>query len=584
MITMRMVYKGWTSFLLMGLMFLSPLAYAQLPEKAPVNPALLNWLGNKDGEPNYGYVPSSIDWSHLTVSPSKDVPPAQYDLRTTGGVTSVKNQGSCGSCWSHAACAALESWLRINTAEIFDLSENHMKNNHGFLLDHCYGGNNEMATAYLARWDGPLLESEDPYTPSSSVPLDPTPPPQKLLTAAPIFTYDGIDRTEVQNAIMTYGALSTMMYMNDIPPYYDSATHTYYSTMPQMNENHMVAVVGWDDSKVVPAAPGAGAWICKNSWDTSWGESGFFYISYYDTLAVHRCTAFIDLEEPDAYGNIYQYDPLGLTGTTGWDTLGYAANVFTATADESIIAVGTYATADNTAYEITVYNSGISGGNFYNPVTTISGTFENAGYYLVDLPSAMNVTSGQQFSVKVRFEIPVVDEVYSIPVEMPSLIAGPTASTGQSYVSQYGTNFMDITGQEANTNVCIKAIAAAPDKTVRVMGRHWVEEGDPATFTAMLPVLVGVPTFEWYKDEVLIVGAESDTYFIPAVTFADTGMYKIIVTDESKEIMESVPFEMLVLAEGSLPVSGIVAVGVIVLLLSVVGIRWMPGKKGLQVE
>lgn len=554
--------------LLLMLLFAPVYVFADAPEKAPRSPAFENWLSSKNAGENFGYVPSPVDWSHLTVSPSKADPPAQYDLRTEGGLTSVKNQGICGSCWSHAACSALESWIRINTAEVLDLSENHMKNNHGFLLDHCDGGNNEMATAYLARWDGPLLESEDPYDPYSSVPLDPTPPPQKLLTAAPIFTYDGIDRTEVQNAIMTYGALSTMMYWGD--PDYNSGDYTYYSTMPEWNENHMVVVVGWDDAKAVSGAPGPGAWICKNSWGTSWGEGGFFYISYYDTLAVRKCTAFIDLEAPGAYGNLYQHDPLGYTSSFGWEYVSYAANVFTAAADEAIVAVGTYATADNTAYEITVYDSGISGGSFYNPVTTVSGTFENAGYYLVDLPSAVNVTSGQQFSVTVRYQIPVTT-VYPIPAEAPVDYAAPTATLGQSYVSSDGASFIDLAGQTANANVCIKAIAAAPDKTVRVIGPHWAEEGDPVTFTALLPALVGTVTYEWYKDDVLIIGADTDTYYIPAVTFGDAGMYKLIVTDESKEIMESAPFELVVLAEGSLPVSNTIALVFIALSLSAAG-------------
>lgn len=567
----KQVFSRWGSAILiiLPIVIVATGAFAQAFETAPVNPAFLNWLSQKGSGENFGYVPSPVSWSHLTVSSAKADPPTQYDLRTENGLTSVKNQGVCGSCWSHAACGALESWLKINTAEIFDFSENNMKNNHGFLLDHCDGGNNSMAAAYLARWDGPVLESEDPYDPYSSVPLDPTPPPQKLLTAAPIFYYDGSDRTEVQDAIMTYGALSTMMYWGD--PEYNSVDYTYYSTMPQYYENHMVAVVGWDDAKVVPGAPGVGAWICKNSWGTSWGESGYFYISYYDTLAVRECAAFIDLVAPGTYGNIYEYDPLGYTGSFGWQYVSYAANVFTAIADESIIAVGTYATADNTAYEITVYNSGISGGNFYNPVTTISGTFENAGYYMVDLPSAMNVTSGQQFSVTIRYQIPVTT-VYPIPAEAPSLdYAAPTASTGQSYVSSNGSGYIDLAGQTANANVCIKAIAAAPDKTVRVMGNHWVEENDPVTFTALLPVLIGATTFEWYKDDVLIVGANSDTYTIAAATFGDAGMYKLVVTDESKEIMESAPFELVVLAEGSLPVSNTIALVFIALSLSAAG-------------
>ena len=556
--------------LLLPVIFLAAGAFAQTPEKGPVNPAFLDWLADKGGGANTGYIPSPLDWSHLTASSSKDTPPLQYDLRNTGGLTSVKNQGACGSCWSHAVCSSLESWLKITDAEVFDFSENHMKNNHGFALGHCAGGNNYISMAYLARWEGPLLESEDPYDPTQSVPLAVTPPPQKLMLSSPIFTIEGGDRTEVQSAIMAHGALSTSIYWGD--PQYNSGSYTYYSTQPQYSDNHMVSVVGWDDAKVVPAAPGPGAWICKNSWGSSWGESGFFYISYYDTIAVQECVAFINLVDPDTYGSIYHYDPLGLTSFIGWgNSIGYGANVFTAVADESIAAVGTYAVADNTAYEITVYNSGISGGNFYNPVTTTSGVFVNAGYHVVALPSVVNVSLGQQFSVKVRYQTPGWN--YPLPLESPQAgYAAATAASGQSYMSSDGTDFVDTVGQSANTNVCIKAIAAAPDKTVRIIGKHWVEEGSQASFTASLPVLVGATTFEWYKDNVLIVGAESDSYVIPAVVFGDAGMYKLIVTDESKEILESAPLEMVVLATGSLPVSGTAALIILSLILSAAGV------------
>jgi C1A family cysteine protease len=571
MITKWTVCKGGMALFLMGMMFLSSLVYAQLPEQAPVNPALLNWLGNKDGEPNYGYVPSPLDRSHLTPSAVKDVPPAQFDLRTTDGVTSVKNQGLCGSCWSHAVCSALESWLKITTSEVFDFSENNMKNNHGFLLDHCYGGNNDMAVAYLARWVGPLLESEDPYNPSQSIPLITTPPPQKLLRQAPVFNLNGTDRAEIQNAIMTYGALSTPMYWNDLR--YNSGAYTYYSNAAPHSSNHMIALVGWNDAKVISGAPGNGAWICKNSWGDWWGENGYFYISYYDTnIATEGCAAFVNLVNPDTYGTLYQHDPLGLTSYTGWgNTVCYGANVFTAVANEEIVAVGTYASTDNTAYQITVYNSGISGGNFYNPKATVSGTFTEAGYYVVDLPTAVNVSFGQTFSVVVRYQTPGWN--FPVPLEAPQTYAAPTAAYGQSYMSPDGTGYMDIQSlpDHANANACIKAIAAAPDKTVRVIAPHWVEEGNPVTFTAMLPTLVGTPIFEWYKDEVLIIGADTDAYFIPAATFTDSGMYKLVVTDESKAVMESAPCEVLVLAEGSLPVSGMVALGTIALLLFVSG-------------
>ena len=39
--------------------------------------------------------------------------------------------------------------------------------------------------------------------------------------------------------------------------------------------NHAVVIVGWDDNKI-----DSGSWICKNSYGSTWGEAGYFWVAW----------------------------------------------------------------------------------------------------------------------------------------------------------------------------------------------------------------------------------------------------------------------------------------------------------------
>ena len=59
-------------------------------------------------------------------SQRKDDPPASWDWRALGGVTAVKNQGSCGSCWAFSTIGVVESAIKIEDGIEEDLSEQHI--------------------------------------------------------------------------------------------------------------------------------------------------------------------------------------------------------------------------------------------------------------------------------------------------------------------------------------------------------------------------------------------------------------------------------------------------------------------------
>ncbi len=459
---LRVIFCGFC----LALFVQAGLAQTVALEEAPLNPEFVVW--QQEGGHGLGYIPSPFKWSHLPLLPPEGPPlegqPASYDLRTRGEVTGVRDQSTCGSCWAFATYGSLESWLLKTQSETWDLSENHLKDGHLFDPLPCSGGNSDMSTAYLVRWCGPATETCDPYVAGDSRPANAC-SPQKYLESALWFS----TQTAIKNAVQTYGALYTSMCWYGA--LYNSEDHTYYSALTSCpsGQGHAVAIAGWDDAKVT-AAPSPGAWICKNSWGTGWGEAGYFYLSYYDTLGGKSARAFCNAvpSSTTTYVTNYQYDPLGLTQGLGvGSTTLWGANIFTPSADGYLGAVGFYAAANNTSYEIKVWDDFNAGtGEFSTQLgTTISSSVTNEGYHTITLPSTISLTNGDSFGIQVKFTTP--GYLYPLPTEdvVALYSSGASANAGESYYSLNGTDFTDITTYSATMNVCIKGLTV-PEATL----------------------------------------------------------------------------------------------------------------------
>lgn len=418
-----------------------------------------------------GLVPAPADLSGTgrALLSGSEIPEA-YDLREEGLVSSVKNQGHAGSCWSFASLASLESGVLKAEGENRDFSENNMKNllsdryPEGFDLDHDAGGNRYMSTAYLARWTGPVNESDDPYNDLSDYSPQGLPVQKHVQEMLFLPERSGpLDNAQLKRALLNYGAVYSTMYA-DTNNYYLASNYSYY--YPGISSaNHAITIVGWDDSfsrtRFSPQSPGDGAFIIKNSWGTSWGEAGYFYISYYDTKLGYDENAVFISETPNNYDYSYQYDPLGWVSQMSYgDSTAWGANVFTAGGNETLKAVSFYTTDSETSYEVYVYKNPDSGPiNSAGPELLESGVFTFPGYHTHVLGSPVNLRQGQAFSVVIKFS----NSVYSYPLACEYPVSGwsskARASPGQSYTSPDGENWEDLTSLSSNANLCIKAFS-----------------------------------------------------------------------------------------------------------------------------
>lgn len=149
-----------------------------------------------------------------------------------------------------------------------------------------------------------------------------------------------------------------------------------------------------------------GAWLCRNSWGSSYGKDGYFYISYEEPeLAIQENESFYsyDIASPYTYGN-KTYANFGVGSSYGLITPNRysAVNIFTADADDTLAAVS-FATFDRNAdYTISIYkNTTLSSPTSGTLAASVSGTASNGGYHTVDLPKYVDVTEGESFSIKI---------------------------------------------------------------------------------------------------------------------------------------------------------------------------------------
>ena len=195
--------------------------------------------------------------------------PAALDWRSHGGnwITSVKDQGDCGSCWAFATTALLEAVVKIdkNMNQDIDLSEQMLVScsNAG----DCVLGGYEYKAAEYIRQTGIANESCYPYT-ATDEPCNPC--SGWAARVVRIVSWDWVSTTSagIENAMQAGPVTSWMAVYSD---FYHYRGGVYQPTADSpYRGGHFVVIVSYNHAERY--------WICKNSWGSGWGENGFFRI------------------------------------------------------------------------------------------------------------------------------------------------------------------------------------------------------------------------------------------------------------------------------------------------------------------
>lgn len=468
---------------------------------APLNPDFIKYIeqkkaGNLDLETVDGYKlgkmpnPYPLNFTYSKKQSKKRLKslPASYDLRDEGLVTRAKDQGALGSCWSFAAMGCIESrWIKLGYGK-YDLSEQHMATCHGFEQGIDDGGYTIYSAAYLSRHNGPILETQDPYTQNpdatcKAVQYDP-------VALVPETRWLPVDEETIKDAIMKYGAVESQMHVGQVPSAYMSAIdYTFYYGEESGLIDHGVLLVGWDDNKEItggfssPDDNSVGAWIVKNSWGEDWGDDGFFYVAYNDTrINGSSVTFYPEREEYDSEVKLYMYDKLGAISNGRGK---YGLVKYEATGKEFVNEIGTYINQSGTVVNIEIYDDFIDGelsnmlGARYNQLC------DYPGYYKFDVAATVN----DDFYVKIFYD--VKGSRYCVPIEYEEELfaAYPQIESGVCWISTDGEEWEavgnDVENENRRWDVCIRAYSTTSEQPIAFFtaDKRQVCNGSSVTFS-----------------------------------------------------------------------------------------------------
>ena len=420
----------------------------------------------------------------------------------------VKDQGSNGACWAFGATGALESAFLKATGILLDLSENNIQ---GAATRYTYFGTDSIKEAgyvtsgmgLFLSWLGAISTEHDTYDELGKISLASFVPKGSYHIQDSIIIptrTSSTDNDKLKEALVKYGGLTVHLKgASANNAYYNPNTHAQYYNGKEPG-NHFVTLVGWDDTyskdnfKIKPE--GDGAWICKNSWGTNWGENGYFYVSYYDT-SFARWTATVGyiIKNDENYTTVYQYDVGGIDRyiKDNGKILCFANN-YEAINNELIKAVGTYFENPNDVYTINVYvNDALA--------YTQTGKSTHGGFETIKLNKQIVVNAGSKFSVEIQAKaMPILEDTRihfesgkSISYDPDGIIdLGKLGKTACIKVYTVKTN---ITGKNnskyySKSNITIKSDANGKtiniaDKTGKILGSAIVKD-NKASFNLTL--------------------------------------------------------------------------------------------------
>ncbi|XP_024404114.1 cysteine proteinase mucunain [Physcomitrium patens] len=191
--------------------------------------------------------------------------PKSIDWREKGAVTSVKDQGSCGSCWAFSAVGSVEGINAIRTGDAISLSVQELVDCDKKYNQGCNGGLMDYAFDFVIQNGGIDTEKDYPYQGYDGR-CDVNKMNARVVT---IDSYEDVPENDEEALKKAVAGQPVSVAIEAGGRDFQLYSGGVFTGRCGTDLDHGVLAVGYGSEK------GLDYWIVKNSWGEYWGESGY---------------------------------------------------------------------------------------------------------------------------------------------------------------------------------------------------------------------------------------------------------------------------------------------------------------------